>query len=106
MFRDQNGFQHECNLPNTTLESLSVSRYSHPDGSSIFAAIVQFVYSHDRTESNARHRRSFGDVYVMSFSGKYVRSQTQIVVLFRTKVDEQVTVWLPRGVLICFDGIL
>jgi len=42
----------------------------------------------------------------MRLSGKYVSAQTQVFVLFWTKVDQQIAVWLARRVLICFDGKL
>jgi len=42
----------------------------------------------------------------MSLSWKYVRSHTQIVVLFRTEVVEQISVWLSRCILIYFNGKL
>ena len=40
----------------------------------------------------------------MRLSGKDVCSQTQRVVLFRTKIDEQITERLLRSVFICFDS--
>ena len=40
----------------------------------------------------------------MSLSGKYVRAQTEDFVLFRSEVDEQITVRLPRRVFICFES--
>jgi len=42
----------------------------------------------------------------MRLSGKYVRSQTQLVVLLWSKVHQQITIRLSRGVFICFDGKL
>jgi len=42
----------------------------------------------------------------VSLSGKYVRSQMQIVVLFRTKVDQQIAIRFSSGVFRCFDGKL
>ena len=40
----------------------------------------------------------------MRISGKYVGTETQIFVLCRSKVNEQITIWLSRRVFICFHG--
>lgn len=49
---------------------------------------------------------SFRHIHVLSLSGKYVRAQTQVLVLLRLKVHKQITIRFTRRVLICFNSKL
>ena len=51
-------------------------------------------------------RSFFRNVHVVRFSGKDVRMQSQVFVLFRSEVEEQITVRFSRRVFICFHGEL
>jgi len=61
-----------------------------------------YVFASKRAETFS-FADSFRHVHVLTLPGEYVRAQMQIFVLLRSKVHEQITVWLERRIFICFD---